>query len=61
MKTNKLTLLAAMLAMALLVGSSALAQVTEDTTSTPDQETTEEITTPTTNQETTEETTSAPT
>jgi hypothetical protein len=61
MKTNKLTLLAAMLATALLVGSSALAQVTEDTTSTPDEETTEETTTPTTNQETTEQTTSAPT
>ncbi len=61
MKTNKLTLLAAMLAMALLVGSSALAQVAEDTDSTPNQETTEETATPTTTQETTEETTSAPT
>src|SRR5919112_586785 len=61
MKTNKVTLVAAMLATALLVGSSALAQVTEDTTSTPDQESSEETTTPTTNQETTEQATSAPT
>ncbi len=57
MKTDKLTLLAAMLAMVLIVGSSALAQVSEDTDSAPTQETTEETTTPTTTQETTEETT----
>ena len=55
MKMDKLTLLAAMLAMVLIVGSSALAQVSEDTDSAPDQETTEVTTTPT--EETTEETT----
>jgi hypothetical protein len=57
MKTNKLTLLAATLAMVLIVGSSALAQVAEDTTSTPSQETTEQTTTPTTTQQAPEETT----
>lgn len=54
MKTNKLTLLAAMLAMVLVVGSSALAQVAEETNSDPAQPPPEEIT------QAPEETASAP-
>jgi hypothetical protein len=58
MKTNKPTLLVAMLAMVLVVGSSALAQVAEETRQTPTQA--RDNTTPTTTQQVPQETTPPP-